>query len=441
MKAIDQLQAPAVAAINGRFQNIPITVTAGPHKVGVTFIARSYAESDEVLYSFKPGAGEERIPRVGSVEVVGPFNPAGIERHAEPEPDFRVPPRAANGTRLPCATKILSTFARRAFRRPVTDQRSRRRRSASTRAARATADFDTGIRDGLTAILASPKFLFRAERLPDNVAPGAVYRISDLDLASRLSFFLSAGLPDDELLDVGREGQAARRQGARGAGAAAAGRSQIEVAGHQFRVPVAEGARRSTTSIRTRSSFPNFDDGLRDAFRSEMELFVDSILREDRSVLDLLTADHTFVNERLALHYGIPERARRSVPPRDARRSESLGAARQRQRADGDVVRQPHGAGAARRLDPGEHHRHAAGGAAAGRRGVQGKQGRREGHVGARDHGAAPRQAVLQCLPRRHGSARLRARELRRDRRVASEGSRTRARRSMRPASWWTARR
>src|SRR5207249_2865028 len=78
LKAIDQLQAPAVAAINGRFQNIPITVTAGPHKIGVTFIARSYAQSDEVLYSFKPGTGEERIPRVGSVEVVGPFNPAGL---------------------------------------------------------------------------------------------------------------------------------------------------------------------------------------------------------------------------------------------------------------------------------------------------------------------------------------------------------------------------
>ena len=125
--------------------------------------------------------------------------------------------------------------------------------------------------------------------------------------------------------------------------------------------------------------FPNFDDGLREAFRTEIELFVESILREDRSVLDLLTADHTFVNERLALHYGIPnvrgERFRR-VTLTDANRWGLLGKG---QRAAGDLVRQSHGARAARRLDSGEHPRHAAGGAAARRRRVPGKQRRREG--------------------------------------------------------------
>ena len=98
LKAIDQQQAPAVAAINGRFQNIPITVTAGPHKIGVTFIARSYAESDEVLYAFKPGGGEERIPRVGSVEVVGPFNPAGLSETPSRKPDLRLPSRQHSAT-------------------------------------------------------------------------------------------------------------------------------------------------------------------------------------------------------------------------------------------------------------------------------------------------------------------------------------------------------
>ena len=325
MKAIDQQQAPAVAAINGRFQNIPIKVTAGPHKIGVTFIARSHAESDEVLYSFKPGALEERIPRVGSVEVVGPFNPAGIGDTPSRSRIFVCRP-ASERDEIPCATKILSTFARRAFRRPVADS-DLAAPLGFYQAARATADFDTAIRDGLTTILASPKFLFRAERLPDNVAPGAVYRISDLDLASRLAFFLSARPPDDELLDVAEKGRL----------------SDPKVLEAQVRRLLADPKSRSLVTsfafqwLKVRAIdnidpdavvFPGFDDSLRDAFRREIELFVDSILREDRSVLDLLTADHTFVNERLALHYGIPnvrgERFRR-VTLADANRWGLLG--------------------------------------------------------------------------------------------------------------------
>src|SRR6266404_4384126 len=126
MKAIDQQQAPAVAAINARFQNIPIKVTAGPHKIGVTFIARSFAESDEVLYSFRPGVGEDRIPRVGSVEVVGPFSPAGLSETPSRKRIFVCLPSPGSGPNVQdedaaCATKIFSTFARRAFRRPVTN--------------------------------------------------------------------------------------------------------------------------------------------------------------------------------------------------------------------------------------------------------------------------------------------------------------------------------
>ena len=121
IKAIDQQQAPAVAAINGRFQNIPVKVTAGPHKVGVTFIARTYAESDEVLFSFRPGAGEERIQRVGSLEIQGPFTAAGLSDTPSRQRIFVCRPKT-EAEELPCATHILSTIARRAFRRPVTDQ-------------------------------------------------------------------------------------------------------------------------------------------------------------------------------------------------------------------------------------------------------------------------------------------------------------------------------
>ena len=128
---------------------------------------------------------------MGSLEVVGPFNPAGLSDTPSRTRIFVCRP-GNERDETPCATKILSTFARRAFRRPVTES-DLEAPLGFYKAARATGDFDTAIRDGLTTILASPKFLFRAERLPENVAPGAVYRISDLDLASRLAFFLSAG--------------------------------------------------------------------------------------------------------------------------------------------------------------------------------------------------------------------------------------------------------
>jgi len=303
MKAIDQLQAPAVAAINGRFQNIPVKVTAGPHKVGVTFIARSYAESDEVLFAFRPGIGEERIPRVASLEVMGPFEPAGLSETPSRQRVFVCHPANA-GEELPCATKIMTTFARRAFRRPVTEQ-DLEAPLGFYRTARETATFEMAIRDGLTTILASPKFLFRAERLPAGVAPGATYRISDLDLASRLAFFLTGRMPDDQLLDVAEKGRL----------------SDPQVLETQVRRLLAAPSSNSLVTsfafqwLKVRGIdnidpdavlFPNFDDGLRDAFRKEIELFVGSILHEDRSVLDLLTANHTFVNERLALHYGIP---------------------------------------------------------------------------------------------------------------------------------------
>ncbi|MEO8259044.1 MAG: DUF1592 domain-containing protein [Acidobacteriota bacterium] len=325
MKAIDQQQAPAVAAVNGRFQNIPVKVTAGPHQVGVTFIARSHAESDEVLHSFKPGALEERIPRVGSVEVVGPFNPAGLGDTPSRRRIFVCRPDTERDE-VPCATKIFSTFARRAFRRPVAAS-DLEAPLGFYQAARAAAGFDTAIRDGLITILASPKFLFRAERLPEQIAPGAVYRITDLDLASRLSFFLTARPPDDELLEVAEKGRLSDPKvlEAQVRRLLSDPRSSTLVTGFAFQWLKV----RAIDNIDPDAVvFPGFDDSLRDAFRREIELFVDSVLRQDHSVLDLLTADYTFVNERLALHYGIPdvrgERFRR-VTLADANRWGLLG--------------------------------------------------------------------------------------------------------------------
>jgi mono/diheme cytochrome c family protein len=325
MRAIDQQQAPAVAAINGRFQNIPLKVNAGPHKIGVAFVARTYAESDDVLHSFRPGALEDRIPRVASIEIQGPFTPAGISDTPSRQRIFVCRP-AAETDELTCATRILSNMARKAFRRPVNDA-DVAAPLAFYRAARASADFEGAIREALPAILASPKFLYRAERTPGGVGAGAVHRITDLELASRLSFFLSGRGPDDDLLAAASKGAL----------------SDPKVLEAQVKRLLADARAKSLVTnfafqwLKLRAIedsdpdailFPNFDDGLRLAFTRELELFIESVLRDDRSVLDLLAADHTFVNERLALHYGIPgvrgERFRR-VTLADANRWGLLG--------------------------------------------------------------------------------------------------------------------
>jgi uncharacterized protein DUF1592/uncharacterized protein DUF1588/uncharacterized protein DUF1585/uncharacterized protein DUF1595 len=227
---------------------------------------------------------------------------------------------------LPCAKTILSSLARKAYRRPITNADLDAPLQFYS-AARALGDFDTAIRDALPTILASPKFLYRAERSPAGLAPGSIHAIGDVELASRLSFFLIGRAPDDELLTVAERGTL----------------TTPTVLEAQVRRLLADPRSESLVSsfafqwLKMRALeeidpdpiiFPNFDDSLRAAFRREMELFVDSILREDRPVLELLTANHTFVNERLALHYGIPnirgDRFRR-VTLTDANRFGLLG--------------------------------------------------------------------------------------------------------------------
>jgi mono/diheme cytochrome c family protein len=316
LRAIDQQQAAAVAAINGRFQNIPLTVTAGPHTLGVTFVARTFAESDDVLGSFRPGALEDRIVRVGSVDILGPFNPSGLSDTPARQRIFVCTPagdasaksrrssQEIQADEVGCASKILSNLAYRAFRRPVTAQ-DLEAPLAFYKTARQNGDFESAIREALPAILASPKFLYRSERTPASVRAGAAHRISDLELASRLSYFLTGRAPDGLLLATAEKGGLTQPRG---------------LEPHVRRLLASPQAASLVTGfafqwLKLRPLddadpdailFPNFDESLRDAFRRELELFVESVIREDRSVLDLLTADYTFVNERLALHYGIP---------------------------------------------------------------------------------------------------------------------------------------
>jgi hypothetical protein len=203
-----------------------------------------------------------------------------------------------------CAKKILSTLMRRAYRRSISEA-DVERPMAFYREGRSDGDFDSGIERALSAVLFNPEFLLRVEVDPDGVPAGTAYRISDLELASRLSFFLWSSLPDDELLDAAIRGELRRpdvldRQVRRMLADPRSYNLASNFAGQWLRL-------RNLASVDPNVRlYPDFDDNLRQAFRLETELFVDSILREDRSALDLLKADYTFLNERLAKHYGIP---------------------------------------------------------------------------------------------------------------------------------------
>jgi mono/diheme cytochrome c family protein len=312
-----RVNGAAVVTLDG--VKIPTTgrvqVKAGVHKVGLATAPRSLVESEGVFQSFVPGAGGAGggggrggrgggIP-AGAVQVTGPHNPASPLLETSNRQRLFICRPANEADELPCATKILSNIAQRAFRRPLTDQ-DLAAPVAFYKDGRSTGgNFEAGIQTGLMAILASPKFLYRAEAGPPNAAPGT-YKISDLEMASRLSFFLWSQLPDQKLLDAAVQKKlsnpATLEQEIRRLLADPKSASLVTNFAFQW-LRVREADKSDPDAI----LFPNFDQNLRQAFRREMEMFVDSVFREDRSVLDLLNADYTFVNERLAAHYGIPD--------------------------------------------------------------------------------------------------------------------------------------
>ena len=243
------------------------------------------------------------LPTVGALEVVGPFDGRVPEETVSRRKIFTCSP-ATEAEESACAEQILSTLARRAYRRPVIDD-DVQPLLQSFRNGREGRGFDEGIRWGIEAILVSPKFLFRVEPEPATVTPGTPYRITDFDLASRLSFFLWSSIPDDELIDVAARGDLSDpvvldRQIERMLDDPRS-HAFIENFGGQWLY-----LRNLRTTAPDTTLFPDFDDNLRAAFRQETELFFASQVREDRSVLDMLRADYTFVNERLASHYGMP---------------------------------------------------------------------------------------------------------------------------------------
>ena len=313
---------------------VRVKVKAGQRQVGAAFLQRAVAQGGNRLQPFQRSTliatDHLGVPHVENVTVSGPFNATGASDTPSRrrlftctpttlrEPQGR--PERSRGAKASaersCAEKIVSTLARRAYRRPVTDA-DLASLMAFYDAGRADGSFDRGIELALRAVLVSPKFVFRIERDPGGVTPGAPYRVSDIELASRLSFFLWSSIPDDELLDAASRRATAPARGARAAGAANAGRSARAGAGRELRRPVAAHpkpaqhdarqerlSRTSTTTCGRHSS-------------ASWSLFVGSIISEDRSVLDLMTADYTFVNERLARHYGIPNVYGPRLPPGD----------------------------------------------------------------------------------------------------------------------------
>ena len=303
-QALDQRQIQAVDEIRERFRNIRVPVAAGRRQVGAAFVARSFAEGDYLLQAIVPGEGVPDIPRLFGIEVIGPFNPTGIAGSTRSRERIFICTPENESDELPCATQILTHLARQAFRRPV-DASDLEPLLGFYKAGREAGGFETGIQKGLMAILASTKFLYRAEpgAIPNS---GADYAISDLELAWRLSFFLWSQGPDQPLLELAEQGRLSEREvfepQVRRMLADPRSRSLVTNFAFQWL-----GVRRLAAIDPDPRLYPNFDEDLRKAFRDEMALFLDSILRDKRSVLDLLTAEHTFVNERLARHYGLPE--------------------------------------------------------------------------------------------------------------------------------------
>jgi hypothetical protein len=318
--ALLELRSVPYYYIRGGGQGGPATplelrlpVKAGPQTITVTFIKKTAAGVDDLFQRFAATTadlqtgvqyGYTTFPHLSAVEIIGPYAISGPGDTPSRSRIFVCRPASPNEEPA-CARKVISGLARRAYRRPVTDAdiepllnfyRTGRQGPAGS--------FDRGIEMALRRILADPQFVFRFEKDPANAAPGAVHRITELELASRLSFFLWSSIPDEELLALAEQGRlrnaAVLQQQVR---------RMLKDPRSQALVSNFSGQWLYLRELKNRNPdlliYPDFDDNLRQAFQRETELLFDSVVREDRSVFDILNANYTFLNERLARHYGV----------------------------------------------------------------------------------------------------------------------------------------
>ena len=309
-----------IAVQNTRKFRIP--VTAGPHVIGAAILDRNRgAGVDEIYSDFRANAQFTVAGGVQNITILGPFNAKGTGETPARKRIFMCRPQTA-AEEAACARTILSTLARRAYRGPVSAPEVETLMKFYQQGREGEGgDFENGVQQGLARILVAPRFVFRAEEEPKGVAAGASYRISDVDLASRLSFFLWSSIPDEELLDVAAKGRlhdpvVLRAQVKRMLTDPKSDAIITNFAGQWLFL-------RELANVQTEAK--NFDDNLRKSFQTETEMLFSSIVREDRSLIDLLDADYTFVDERLARHYGIPDVhgsyfRRVALPPNSTRR-------------------------------------------------------------------------------------------------------------------------
>ena len=284
-----------------------VRLTAGPHTIGVAFIEKTAAQNSWRLQPFLRSSHDTfdptGYPHIDVFSVTGPYNATGSGDTPSRRRVFMCRPATA-AEEEPCARRIVSTLARLAYRGQATDEDIQRLMSFYT-TGRRDGNFEKGVQLALQRMLASAKFALRIERDPANTKPGSVYPLNSLDLASRLSFFLWSSLPDDELLRVAEQGKlrtpvVLRQQLRRMLADPKSEALVTNFAGQWLYL------RNLKNMVPLSTEFVDFDDNLRRAFEQEAELFFASIMRENRSVLDLMDANYTFINERLAKHYNIP---------------------------------------------------------------------------------------------------------------------------------------
>ena len=306
-KAIDQRLDPAVEEINGRLRKIRFKATAGQHTLAVTFVHRTFAESDERTRTTALEGGQERIQAVHALQIRGPLAVTGMSQSASRAKIFICHPSSSSGQgpsapveETACARTIVENLARRAFRRPVTAE-DVTPLMAFYASGHKAGGFEAGVRDAVSAILASPHFLYRVESAAEGTRT-----LSDLELASRLSFFIWSSIPDDELLTLATQSRLSRPDVLNAQVTRMLADPRAQSLSEDFAFQWLHVAKLDEITP-DRGQFPHASGLLdqRALLKEELRLFVDSILRSDRSVTDLLTADHTFLNERLAMHYGI----------------------------------------------------------------------------------------------------------------------------------------
>ncbi len=326
----DEIQSADLAAaqpIIDKRMTGRVRVTAGPHDVGFTWKERPFQLQDV----WEPSRRDSQevhmvggLPKLRTVSIDGPYNVKGVSEGPSREllfvchpasalrnnlstvPTKNVSVTNANTGETSCADKILTNFARRAYRRPVTPADVEAPMSFYRRSRQSGGSFDEGIRVGVARVLSSPNFLYRIERDPPNARAGVAHPVSDVELASRLSFFLWSSIPDEKLLSLASAGRLREPEVLNGQVERLLADERSDALVNNFTGQWLQLRNLESKVVPDLLMFPDFDDNIRKGFRTETEMLFAYILRDDRSALDLMNADYTFVDERLARHYGIP---------------------------------------------------------------------------------------------------------------------------------------